>query len=141
MTPEFLTVPEELLKIASVVLEYFREYGYSVTIEKQSIDYPYTPTLVCKRGSTTLIVEVVDSIYTDRIGDWVSYGKSCWGDTRLALFLPSTVSVSAGELRKLHEDRVGLYLASSERVIESFAPADLAVNIDPPRLTRYSNKV
>ena len=141
MNLEFLTVPEELLDVAMTSIDYFHQFGYTVMVERSSIEYPYTPTLVCKRHPTTVIVDVEHMIPLDRVNDWVAYGRSCWSDTRVALFLPASIAISVNDQLDLQRLGVGIYLFDGNRVVEMLVPADLAVNIGLPALNRYSNKV
>ena len=106
---DFLTVPDELLVSAEKAADHFEGFGYQVTIEKQSLEYPYTPTLVCKRQSMTMLVEVASSVPKDRIVAWAAYGRSCASDTRVVLCIPVGSSLSVGDHAELRQLGVGLY--------------------------------
>src|SRR5574341_1072522 len=134
MTRPFLTVAEELLEHAECAADYFEEHGYAVEVEQSEIGYPYTPTLRCERTPTTMLVEVYGSILHQRIGAWSRYGRSCSGDTRVAIILPSDVSRLATDESKLRELGVGLYVSDGRRCEEAIVPRDLAINVELPEL-------
>lgn len=141
MNPVFLTVPDDLVEIAESAYGYFDELGYSVSIEESIVEYPYTPTLTLKRSPTRLIVDVANGVSHDVVRQWVAYGKSCTSDTRFALAIPAWVEVANDDQIALRANGVGVYLATSNEVVETLVPADLAVNIDLPLLPLYPNSV
>lgn len=140
MARSFLTVPDELLEIAERVADHLASHGYTVRVEKKSIEYPMTPTLHCKRQSTTLFIEVASKPPMDRLRDWSSYGKSCSGDTRVSLCMPDSVSLTASEQAHLRDLGVGL-LAVGSSVTEMFAAPDLAITMELPLLAKESKPV
>jgi hypothetical protein len=74
--PVFKTVPDPLVEHAEHAYAHFRSLGYTVHAEPSSILYPYSPTLVCTRGRTTVIVEVLRLIQIDRAQAWAAFGRS-----------------------------------------------------------------
>jgi hypothetical protein len=141
MARQFLTVAEELLVHAECVAEYFEEHGYSVKVEQGDIEYPYTPTLHCKRSRTTVLVEIYSSIRYDHIDDWTRYARSCNRDTRIALALPRDVPRTPDDDSKLRDLGVGLYLSDGEKTEEVIAPLDMAVNVQLPDLKTFRPKM
>jgi hypothetical protein len=137
---DFLTVSDELVAFADKLATHFEGYGYTVAIEKQSLEYPYTPTMVCKRGSMTVIVEVAAGM-SDRIREWVAYGRSCASDTRVALGTPGGPPLSTGDHTLLRELGAGLYIDSQSGIAEMVNHTDLAVNIGLPDLSQYPPRV
>jgi hypothetical protein len=138
---DFLTVPDELLAFAEELASYFERYGYTVAVERQSLEYPYTPTMVCKRGTTTMIVEIASSMPSDRMRAWVAYGRSCWSDTRVALGAPGGSPLSLDDHASLRDLGAGIYIDSPSGIVEAVSPADLAVNLVLPDLSTYAPKV
>lgn len=130
----FRTVPEELLGSADVALKYFRGLGYQVSIERADLGYPYTPTLVCKRGATTLIVEVQSHISDSRIRKWVAFAKSCTKDTRVAIYVPPWVSIDSDEDSNLRNLGAGLYKGNEPKPIQIIRPSDLTISVELPEL-------
>jgi hypothetical protein len=132
---EYQTVPDELLDVADAAASYFENAGHRVTAERSELGYPYTPTLVCKRASMTTIVEVDNKVRPGRVDDWLSYGRSCTKDTRVALCLPSSTIVTAPQHAELQSKGAGLYTVLPAGVIESIPPQDLGINLQLPRLS------
>jgi hypothetical protein len=84
----YLLVPEELQPFAERVGDYFEVRGYSVKTEPRDIlALPLTPTFICQRDKTTLIVEVDSVVPTSVIEQWTGYGRSSKVDTRLGIAL------------------------------------------------------
>jgi hypothetical protein len=142
MRLEFLTVPDELVAVADEMVNFLTQFGYSVKIEKQDMEYPSTPTIYAKRQSTTLFVEVDGTVNAARVQEWVSYARSCQADTQVALAIPSWGNAPIEQQTRLRQLGVGLYMhTAGEGVMEAFAPIDQAVNIALPNLNLYSNRV
>ena len=144
MPTQFLTVAEELLDVAERLVEHFQGDGYSVTVEDVSRpDYPYMPTLRCRRGTTTLLLEVVDALPSkEHVREWCAFCSSQSSDTRYALGLRLGINVPVDELAVLRDKRVGVYAVDDTySVSELLNPHDLALNLNPPTLTSYPNKV
>lgn len=144
MARAFLTVAEELLGVADALCSYFEEAGYSIKIEDSSrIDYPYLPTLRCKRGSTSLLVEIVDSIPPlKRLKEWRAYCSAQQRDTRFALAVSVDVALSMSDLSRIEGERIGLYTVDDTYVVREICnPHDLALGLELPSLTDYPNRV
>lgn len=137
----FETVPPDLVEHAEAVAGWFEDYGYSVRAEATDTSYPYTPTLRCKRESTTVFIEVASNVPMDKLEEWSRYAKSCNGDTRVALTNPQGVDRDTNLDVRLTELRIGLYLTSTGGVVEAFAPHDLALAVELPPLRKFSNKL
>ncbi len=140
MAWEFRTVPDELVGVAEALADHFSVLGYTVKPEKSSVDYPYTPTLHCKRQSKTLFMEVASEMPFDKVRDWVAYGRSCTADTRVVVGLPVASLVTPADQARLGETGAGLYFVS-DTVVEALNAVDLGINLDPPALNRFSNRV
>src|SRR5687767_4844462 len=101
---QFLTVPDELLGVATAVADYLESRGYRVTPERQDVGYPFTPTVYAKRGSTTAFVEVDAQIQLQRLAEWAAYGRSRSRDTRVWIALAADAPRSSADdisLRKI----------------------------------------
>lgn len=132
MLRKFKTIADELLAHAEVVADHFENHGLTVRVEQSELGFPYTPTFLCKRHATTIIVELDSQLRRERLEAWIRYCKSCGKDTRLGICLPSTMAVPAGEVASLRQKGIGLYAAFDDRLDESIAPADLALNVQLP---------
>lgn len=132
----YKTLPDELLEYAEPILKYFRNRGYRARVEPNHLGFPYTPTLLCKRGKhTTIIVELDSRIRMERLEDWVRFCHSSGKDTRLALCVPHTANLTAQDEEPLRQKRIGLYGILADRtIVERIAPADLALNVALPEL-------
>ena len=137
---EFLTVPEEVLECANRASDYFENYGYIVSIEKQNVEHPYTPTLLVKRGSTTILAEVVAEMKMERLREWVRFGRSCSRDTRVAAVI-RPAAVSATDEAELRTMGVGLFECNQGEVLEKAPPKDLSVQVDLPDITLMPKKL
>lgn len=137
----FSTLSVRLLEFAEATARYFQNHGYRVYAEKRELAFPYTPTLLCKRQSTTIIIEVTNSIRLDRIASWVGFARSCNHDTRFAISLPSKIFLTPEIEDNLRKDGVGLYTAIVTGVTERIPPKDLAINVELPPLNSLPRKL
>jgi hypothetical protein len=144
MARVFLTVEEELLDVADRLGDHFESNGYSVKVEDRSrTDYPYMPTLRCKRASTTILMEVVGAVPgKERLREWKAYCSSQNRDTRFALGMRMARDVTAVQLGSLKADGIGLLTVGEQyEVLEILNPHDLPLNLQPPSLGAYPNRV
>jgi hypothetical protein len=132
MPHRFKTIADELLAHAEVVADHFENHGFTIRVERSELGFPYTPTFLCKRHATTIIVELDSQLRKERQEAWVRYCKSCGKDTRFAVCLPSAIAVPANDVAALRQKGVGLYVAFEDRLDENIAPADLALNVQLP---------
>jgi hypothetical protein len=137
----FKNVSVELLEYAECAAIDFKNRGYHVSIERDDLGFPYTPTLLCKRQSTTIIVEFYSHILMDRVDDWVAFARSSGRDTRVAVCLPPKAKVAPKHEQELRSKGVGLYVATGSELIEKILPNDLALNIKLPALASLPAKV
>jgi hypothetical protein len=138
MPRKFKTIADELLVHAEVVGDHFESRGFAVRVEKSELGFPYTPTFLCKRDATTIIIEVDGQLRQDRLEAWARYCRSCGKDTRLVVCLPSTIPIPADGIAILRQKGVGLYSALNDRLDELIAPADLALNVQLPEANTLS---
>lgn len=137
----YKTVPDELLGFTDIVITDFRNRGFRVRIEPSHLGFPYTPTFVCSRANTTIIVELDGQIRLSRLEDWVRYGSSCGRDTRVVVCLPSTIALSGADFAKLRERRIGLYVVSPLNLVEQVVAADLGLNLHLPELASLPSAI
>jgi hypothetical protein len=138
----FKTVSDDLLEYAEEAATDFENRGFRVKIEQDELGCPYTPTLLCKRQSTTIIVEVFSHILPEKIDNWVAYARSSGKDTRIAVCLPPETRVTPKIDQALRTTGVGLYTATGNgNLIEIIPPRDLALNIALPPLTTLPKKL
>jgi hypothetical protein len=145
-TRAFKTVADELLDSAEIVADDFQFRGYRVEVERAELGYPFTPTLVCKRGNiTTIIVEVDSGISFQKLSrkleEWVRYARSTSKDTRVAACLPADTNLTHRQMASLQDNGVGLYVAFKDRVLERIGPADLGLSFALPELRSLSPAV
>lgn len=138
---EFLTVPDELLEFAGLAVDFFEGRGHTVKIEHNEVEYPYRPTMRCKRERMTLLVEVVETVDLKRAAEWGRYAKSASRDTRVAIALPEANARKPTDDQALRDLGVGLYTVATERTIEIVVPMDLALNLEPPELQNLPPRV
>jgi hypothetical protein len=138
---EFLTVPDELLECANLVADHFASRGHTVSVEPKETEYPYRPTLRCKRERTTMLVEAVPSLDLTKAEEWARYAKSASRDVRVALALPADVERSAADDQACRDLGVGLYAVSDARTAEVVAPMDLSLNLEPPAVKNLPKPV
>jgi hypothetical protein len=145
-TRAFKTVADELLDSAEFVADDFQFRGYRVEVERAELGYPFTPTLVCKRGNITTIIVEVDSgtsfrKLSKKLDEWVRYARSTSKDTRIAACLPAAVNLTHRQMASLQDKGVGLYVAFKDRVLERIGPADLGLSFALPELRSLSPAV
>jgi hypothetical protein len=141
VTLEFLTVPDELLGIASAAADWLKSRGYTVTPERHETGYPYTPTLHGKRTSATALIEVDAQAELDRLKQWVAYGRSCNADTRVWCALAEDAKRTGKQDRELKNLGVGLLLVGEEKADETMAAKDLALGVELPGITTLPRRV
>lgn len=129
---EFLTVPDELLEVAEAIATDFEERGFKVLVEHSDLSYPFTPALVCKRKSTTVIIEVDKAVVMARLQEWGRYCGSCSRDTEVALALPADVVIPPAQEDRLRNLGIGIYRTSASGVTEVAPPRDLALQLKLP---------
>lgn len=137
--PEFVTLADALVAPAEAIEAYFEKMGYTVTREPAALDYPYTPTLRCKRNRTTIAVDVDSSIRISRVSEWARYGRSRSFDFRVAAATPVAGRDLAIE-EAARAEKAGVYLIG-DSITEVCAPHDLSINLDPPELGDMSRKM
>jgi hypothetical protein len=149
----FNNISVDLLEYAEEAAQDFVNRGYQVKVEKDVIGFPYTPTLLCTRQNTTVIVEFYTQVLLDRINEWVAYARSSGRDTRVAVCISPTVrntkqgrvirepKITSKQERILRKLGVGIYLATRSGLEERVPPNDLALNIQLPSLASLPRKV
>jgi hypothetical protein len=138
---QFNTIPEELLDLANVAVMHFQGHGFSVSIEKTDLGFPFTPAFLCKRYRTTMIVEVDSKVQHERIQSWVSYGRSYGRDFRIALCLSDNAVLPNHDEIRLRSLGVGCYVLRGDSIFELLPPSDLALNVILPDLGEMPRKV
>lgn len=141
MPEDFRTVPEELRAHAEVAEAYFQAHGYRVRRERRRTEYPYAPTLECKRTPTALLVEVDTAVRLARLEDWARYGRSSTKDTRVALTLPAEYQRSSDDEDALRDKGIGLYVSREGTLAELIVPRDLAMVLELPEIATLHYKL
>ena len=131
---DFKTVPDELLHVAAEAEEHYAQEGYDVSIEARDIGFPVTPTLVCRAGHETVIVEVSSSLDTRRCDRWIRFCRSMTTDTRFCLVIRTREAVDHLTMQYAIDNRVGLCVHNDERLMEVRPALDLALHIALPDL-------
>jgi hypothetical protein len=139
--PGFKTVPDPLVEHAEYAFAHFRSLGYTVRTEPSSILYPYSPTLVCTRERTTVIVEVLRLIHVGRAQAWAAFARSSGRDTRVAVCVPSSQAIIPQDEQALRSMGVGIYTTSATGLVERVVPIDLGLNVGLPPLDSYPARV
>ena len=137
----FRTLSIDLVEYAEAVANDFERRGFTIRVEKSELGFPYTPTILCIRRPTTVIVEVISQIQQDRLDAWVSYARSSGRDTRVAVCISDTVAISPDQGPKLRQDGIGLYTSNGHTIEERIAPMDLGLNVTLPPLESLPQKV
>jgi len=130
----YSTLSVRLQEYAEAAAIHFENHGYKVYTEKRELGFPYTPTLLCRRHSTTIIVEVSNRVLLDRVNAWISYARSCNRDTRVAICLPPKTTISPEVENHLRQRGAGLYTMQGADAIERIPPRDMALNVALPPL-------
>ncbi|MGA7192496.1 MAG: hypothetical protein WBW94_02620 [Anaerolineales bacterium] len=139
----FTTVAPRLLEYAEAAADYFKTHGYKVYPEKMELGFPYTPTILCRRGATTLMLEVSNRLLDEkRTTAWIGYAKSSTKDTRVAICLPPKVEIPTEIESNLRILGMGLYFVQNDNtLLERIPPRDLALQIQLPELNSLSHKL
>ena len=141
MAHRFLTVPEELIAHAECVLAHYEQLGYTVKVEYKGIGFPYVPTLHCRQGPKTVLVEVVSSIPFKRLEEWSAYARSCPKDTRVTVAIPRDAARSTQDESRLRSDGIGLLLSDGATTEEAAPPHDLALNVKLPDIASFPKRL
>ena len=140
---QFRTLSVDLAPVANRALRHFRDHGHTVVAEKKlDLGYPYTPTLVCRRQQTTLVLEVVERLDRARMVEWLGYGKSAGHDFRVGVCVSDAAEqhITPEDRTWLAQKGVGLFAAGAA-IVERSAARDLALNLALPDLARESRRV
>lgn len=140
MARNFLTVAIDLVDHAECAAQYFEHYGYKAKVEPEEIEYPYVPTLRCKRPPKTMLVVVDGLVREDRAIAWSLYARACQRDTEIAMVVPAD-SYTLKDISKLQALGVGLYSSNGESLQEVVVPLDLALKAPLPALSTHPPKM
>jgi hypothetical protein len=135
----YRTLSEELLEYAEAFRKLFRGRGYKVSIEPEVLGAPFTATLRCARGVTTIYVDVVARLDLKRATAWWRFCRSCSSDTRhvIAYVEPLKPKGPPGskDEEQLRSLGIGLWLCRSGGTIANRLPGqDLALGVELPTL-------
>lgn len=134
-------MPDELLHVAEAAADYMSDRGFTVRPEHEDLGFPYCPTLFCRREHTTYVVEVVACLDPEKMRAWVSYGKSCGQDFRVAYAVSVEAGLQAGSRDLLAHDGLGLLELDSAVCEERVVALDLSLNVELPPLRSMSRDV
>lgn len=137
----YKTVGTDLVEYADRLFDHLEGLGYRVRLEYDELGYPFTPTFVCERKPTRVLVEISAKIERSRVEAWVRYAKSTGKDTRFAVGLPHQAVPDGGEIARLGEQDVGLYSIGEDRINELLPPGDLGLNVALPDANSLPNKL
>ena len=137
----YKTVSEKLVEFAEEALAHFRTRGYVVARERRELGFPYTPTLVCRRQHTRIIVELFEKILIERIDQWVAYARSSNRDIRIAICLPPTAGMTQEDEKSMRAKKVGVYVATGTGLVERIPPEDLGLTLQLPPLATLPRKI
>jgi hypothetical protein len=133
--PDFVTLADALIGPAEVAETHFETVGYAVVREPDVLDYPYTPTLRCKRHRTTIVVEVDDAVRLERVQEWIRYGRSSNSDFRVAVAIPADKDRQLDVEDTIRTLGAGIYqVGGASTAVELYMPHDLSVNVSLPDL-------
>lgn len=135
------TIAVELVEYADQAVAFFESRGYRVRVEHAELGCPFTPTLMCNRKPTTMLVEVAAKLDQTKLDTLIKFAKSSGRDTRVALCVPSSIQLSPAETQRLIQWGAGLYVATGNAVIEQCVPGDLALHVHLPELANYPKEL
>jgi hypothetical protein len=138
---KFQTVPDELLHVAEAAADFMANRGFTVRPEKQDLGYPYCPTLHCRRGHMTCVVEVVMQIDRQRLSEWVGYAKSSGQDFRVSYAVSAAAGLRAEVRDQLAAAGVGLLELDGDNCAERVVAQDLSLNVELPPLASMPKPV
>ncbi|MDQ0011544.1 hypothetical protein J2T07_003758 [Luteibacter jiangsuensis] len=115
-------------------LRYFRGKGYSATVEPIGFEYPSTPTMRCRRGRSTLLVEAAIAVSFDTVDAWLAYAKSRSESTYIGFLVAEPPGVTHDVMVGLKQRNVGLFSFGDGRIVELLPPQDLTVAVQLPSL-------
>lgn len=134
MAVSFRTVGTELEDAANAAVRYFREKGYSAVVEPSEFEYPSTPTMRCKRGSSTVLIEAAIAIRLDVVEAWAAYAKSRSESTSIGFLVAEPPGVTSEVLLALKQRNVGLFSFGAGEIVELLPAQDLTVAVQLPPL-------
>lgn len=137
----FQTVPDELLEYAELAVADFLRRGFRIGIEDHELGFPYTPTMLCKRQRTRIVVEVMGRVDIGKLEEWVAFGRSSGQDFRVAICVPHDSPVTMKEQKQVRDLGVGCYVVEKSGVGELNPPVDLALNVQLPELATAPSAV
>lgn len=140
--PDFVTLADALIGAAEAAEKHFETVGYTVVREPDVLDYPYTPTLRCKRHRTTIIIEIDDAIRLERVREWTSFGRSSNSDFRVAVATPHDKDRQLEAEKAARELGAGIYqVGGAQAAVELHMPHDLSLNVSLPDLGNMPRRV
>ncbi|MEX1229991.1 MAG: hypothetical protein WEB58_07110 [Planctomycetaceae bacterium] len=131
----FNTISSDLQALAEAVFHHYRGLGYVVKVEPTDIELPYSPALRCKRGQTTVIVEVGKEEALARVQQWISFCRSAGKDMQLCLVFPASYEIKESVRTNLADLGVGILKESGKLLANVLPSSDLAINVELPKLS------
>lgn len=138
---EFLTLPEELLGLAELVRTELKRRGYTVKVEPRDVALPGTPTLIAQRQHETNYILVVENLQIVELERWISYSKSCPGDTRTIMCIRKAGLLKPLDITKMRSAGVGLVGVIDGRLQWLSDARDLAFHAELPDRSTLKPKV
>jgi hypothetical protein len=143
--PNYLTVPEELQRIADKLLSHFRGSGFVVKVENQTrLGCPYLATMECKRRQTLLLVDIQPNLPDgSTLREWTSYCRAQSTDVRYLLAMPMQVT-TVNSLIPLKDAGIGIVFVDDDtelRIHVEHEARDTRLDGALPTLARFPNPV
>jgi hypothetical protein len=132
MASEFLTLPDELQKLASDLLSYLSRRGYTHRKEPNSLGLPATPTVIATRGHETHYFIVRQDIAPAEVDNWFRYACSCTTDTRITFCCPENNTITVAEVTSVRNQRIGLTVRTATGFDVTSEARDLAFHAHAP---------
>lgn len=134
-------MPDELLHVAEAAADFMSGRGFTVRLEREELGFPFCPTLLCRRGHITHVVEVAAALDQDKLRSWVGYGKSCGKEFRMAYAVPVEARLQADSRDLLAEHGLGLLEVDNAACEERVVAQDLSLSVELPPLRSMSRQI
>lgn len=130
-----------LADTARAAYDYVLAHGYRVKAEHSELGYPFGALLQCKRGPTTMVVDIGAFVVRDRAEAWWAYGKSCSTDFRYSLGTGPDAKIQEEDEQFLRTKGLGWYSFVGGAATEKVTPQDLGLNVALPKLGDLHAKI
>lgn len=112
-------IPDEARSLAKAIIKNLKKRKYKIFTDKPiNSEAPYITTITATYSGKTLLIEAQGTFnYSSALIDFVRWLSSTRCHCEFFIAIPEASNVSAGELKLIADDGVGLYIVNSKGIL------------------------